>query len=157
MLIAPVPGMSLTTEPGNRPWEQPPMYVKTSDVVNYYSEKLSDGEMMSDIMDVVKQNVPIYDIAQSFMKIGVMKGVHSVDVGFLVAPVVVEMIKSVAEINDIGYILTSKDKKEMQPIDKKIASEAIKEVVAASKNIPQEEGEMTEEEEVGFVSKRSKK
>ena len=29
---APIPGMSLTTEVGNRPWQQPTRFTKTKDV-----------------------------------------------------------------------------------------------------------------------------
>jgi len=153
-LVVPVPGMSLTTEPGSRPWEQPPKYVKLSDVVNHYSVKLSDGETMATIMDAVSKNIPIYEIVQGIIKIGVLKGLHTVDAGVLVAPVVVEMIKSVAEINDVGYIVTTKDKKEMGRVDKGVAAAAIKEVVEASKSMPESE---EEPEEKGFVAKRRKK
>ena len=32
-LNAPIPGMSLTTEPGNRPWENPPQIVTIDDAL----------------------------------------------------------------------------------------------------------------------------
>lgn len=150
-----VPGMSLTTEPGNRPWEQPPQLTKLSEVVDYYSDRLTDGELVANIMNVVKQSVPIYDLVQGLMKISVMKGIHSVDVGFLVSPVVVEMIKSIAEINDIGYVITREDFEKSSKVDKRVAREAIQEVVEAAKQNPVMEEEMPDDK--GFVAKRRKK
>ena len=34
MFNAPIPGMSLTTEPKGRPWENPPQYDDVDDVVS---------------------------------------------------------------------------------------------------------------------------
>jgi hypothetical protein len=154
-LAKPVPGMSLTTEPGNRPWEQPPQLTKLSEVVDYYSDRLTDGELVANIMTVVKQSVPIYDMVQGLMKISVMKGIHTVDVGFLVSPVVVEMIKSIAEINDIGYVITREDFEKSSKVDKRVAREAIQEVVEAAKQNPVAEEEMPKDK--GFVAKRRNK
>jgi hypothetical protein len=147
--------MSLTTEPGNRPWEQPPQLTKLSEVVDYYSDRLTDGELVANIMTVVKQSVPIYDMVQGLMKISVMKGIHTVDVGFLVSPVVVEMIKSIAEINDIGYVITREDFEKSSKVDKRVAREAIQEVVEAAKQNPVAEEEMPKDK--GFVAKRRNK
>ena len=41
-LSAPIPGQSLTVEPGSVPWENPPEYAKLEDVVKYYTNKLDD-------------------------------------------------------------------------------------------------------------------
>lgn len=153
-LIAPVPGMSLTTEPGNRPWEQPPQLSTVSEVVEYYSDKLTQGKTVASLMEVVKRSVPIYDIVQGLIKMSVMKGIHTVDTGFLTGPVVVEMIKSLAEVNDIGYVLTKEDVDKTMKLDKRIAAEAIREVVAAAKEKPMIE---EEPEDKGFVAKRRKK
>ena len=38
---APIPGMSLTTEVGNRPWQQPPRFTKTKDIAEYLDEKVN--------------------------------------------------------------------------------------------------------------------
>ena len=35
-LEAPIPGMSLTTEPGSVPWEQPPQLVTIQQVADFY-------------------------------------------------------------------------------------------------------------------------
>ena len=37
---APIPGQSLTNEPGNAPWEHPPQMVKMEEAMGYVWEKL---------------------------------------------------------------------------------------------------------------------
>lgn len=137
-LNAPIPGMSLTTEPGSRPWEQPPKLTTVAETVSMYAEKLSDPEAIGNAMDAARQNVPLESLARILITGHVMKGIHTIDVGMLVMPVIIEMLKSVAEINDIGYVITDSDK-EGTPVTDKIAKEAIDEVKAAATQVVEEE------------------
>jgi len=50
----------------------------------------------------------------------------------MVSVVVVEMIKALAELNGIGYILTADDGEKMNKVDDKIARDAIREVTQAA-------------------------
>ena len=130
---APIPGMSLTTEPGNRPWEQPPQLTKLSEVVDYYTDRLMEPELVDALLDAVSKDAPIYETVMGLVNYSVMKGIHSIDTGVLVSVVVVEMVKTLAELNDIGYIVTQQDKEKMSKIDEKIARDAINEVKEAEK------------------------
>lgn len=150
-LNAPIPGMSLTTEPGNRPWEQAPQLVEVADVVNHYSDMLSSPDIIGSAMDAAAAGVPLEAMAKTMVMNGAMTGTHTVDTGFLVVPVVVEMMKAVAEINDIGYSITAEDKKGT-PVSKKVAQEAINEVVQAAKGMP-DEMPVDEKPTAGLMSK----
>ena len=151
---APIPGMSLTTEPGNRPWEQPPQLTKLSEVVDYYTDRFTDAELIDSILDAVSKDAPIYETVMGLINYSVMRGVHSIDVGMLVSPIVVEMIKTLAELNDIGYVVTQSDKEKLFKIDKRIAQAAIDEVKQAEQQrlSPQEEVEPVKESR-GLMSK----
>jgi hypothetical protein len=46
---APIPGQSLTDEPGNAPWEKPAQYDTVEDVSKYYIERLADPDVMDDL------------------------------------------------------------------------------------------------------------
>lgn len=131
LVTAPIPGMSLTSEPGNRPWEQPPQFNKLSEVVNYYTERLTEPELVDSLMEAFSKDAPIYETTRGLINYSVMKGIHSIDTGMLVLPVVVEMMKTLAELNDIGYIIEQADKDKIYSVDKKIAEAAIKEVKEA--------------------------
>lgn len=137
--LAPIPGMSLTTEPKSRPWESPPQMTRVSDVVNFYSEKLSNPELMYSILDAVKQGVPIHDLSMSMAKVSVMQGKHTIDTGMIVSPVITEMIKTMAELNDVGYVLSKEDKKSTTKVSKAIAADAIRNIKTAVKEVKEEE------------------
>jgi len=121
---APIPGMSLTTEPKSRPWESPPKMTSLSEVVDYYSERLSDPTVIGPLLRIVKKGVPIHDLSMGFTKVGLMQGLHTVDVGVLASPVITEIIKTAAELNDVDYVLTMEEADSKNTIDKDVAEDA---------------------------------
>ena len=112
-----IPGISLTKEPGNNPWEQPPLYVKLSDVVNYYTEKLTRDESVDVIADAIKGNISVVELTNVMIKAGVMQGIHSIDAGMLAFPVIAEIIKTIADISDVGYVESDEDFKKATQLD----------------------------------------
>ena len=112
-----ITGISLTKEPGNNPWEQPPLYVKLSDVVNYYTEKLTRDESVDVIADALKGNISVVELTNVMIKAGVMQGIHSIDAGMLAFPVIAEIIKTIADISDVGYVESDEDFKKATQLD----------------------------------------
>ena len=104
---APIPGMSLTTEPGNRPWENPPNLVSIEDAMEFYTKRiLGTPENHDQVLDLIESSLPIRNIANILMKTSVMEGYHTIDVGILVLPVVEELLMSIADIHDVTYVET---------------------------------------------------
>ena len=155
VLKAPIPGMSLTTEPGARPWEQPPKLTEVSDVVDYYTEKFTNPEITDSLLKLVENNIPLYDLTKSLTTISVMKGIHSIDTGMLVQPVIIEMLKTLAELNDIGHVITREDMDKQMSVDKSVAEAAIKEVKMANE-APKIEKEILEEKPKGLMARGEK-
>jgi len=115
MLInGPVPGCSLTVEPGNAPWEQPPKYVELADVVDYYSDKLVSKDSLQTIKDAADNGIPMTDLAEVMLKYGVMQGIHSIDVGSISFPIIVELLKTVAEIAGATQITIDGEEEELE-------------------------------------------
>jgi len=109
-LEAPIPGMSLTTEPGNSPWEQPPQLVTLQEVADYYINNLTeDQEAIDKVLDAIEAGAPLQILANAVITFNMMKGIHTIDVGFLVMPIIVEMFITLAELNDIQYFITPED------------------------------------------------
>ena len=100
---APIPGMSLTTEVGNRPWQQPTRFTKTKDVAEYYIEKLAEDEFADMLVDVAETGIPLTTIANTIQMNSVMQGIHSVDSGILALPVIMEMMLITVEAAGIEY------------------------------------------------------
>ena len=77
ILNGPIPGQSLTTEPGNFAWEQPPETEQPEEALLYHVSKMADGKFI--------------------------EGIHSIDVGLIIAPSVHKELVSLAEETDTPY------------------------------------------------------
>jgi hypothetical protein len=146
-LHQPIPGISLTGEPGNAPWEQPPKHTSIDEVVDYYSDLLVEEETIKNVIDVIKRNVPLLTISEGIIRTGIMEGIHTIDAGVLVKPVLVELLIALAEIYGVKYVIQAEDIETMRamPID------AVERVVAETIT------EMQEVKETGGIVARRKK
>jgi hypothetical protein len=127
---APIPGQSLTGELGAFPWEKPPQYVTIDDVASFYSEKLDNPEAINELMSLLERGTPILTIVNTMIKASLMKGYHTIDTGFLVTPIVVEIIKTLAELNDVSYKVSAEDVAKGRSVSPTI----IKQLIAEAKN-----------------------
>ena len=133
----PIPGMSLTSEPGGRPWEQPPQFVELDDVVAFYVEKMTEGKVVDSLLEAMRNDAALVDIASTLIKGGVLKGVHSIDVGFLVLPILVELMQTIGDMNDVGYVVESEDYMRATEVDEETAKEVLASAVAEVKAAPE--------------------
>lgn len=125
-LEAPIPGMSLTTEPGSVPWEQPPQLVTIQEVADFYINKLTeDQEAIDKTLDAIELGVPLQSLANGTIMFNMMKGIHTVDVGFLVMPILVELFITLAELNDIEYSMTPEDRIKGKVLDRSLVEKIV--------------------------------
>ena len=89
---APIPGQSLTDEPGNAPWEKPAQYDTVEDVAKYYIERLADPDVMDDLAVLFGSGLTVKPFVSSLVASGVMQGIHTVDAGMLVSPVISKFV-----------------------------------------------------------------
>tara|TARA_B100000123_G_scaffold228037_1_gene177164 strand:+ start:45 stop:578 length:534 start_codon:yes stop_codon:yes gene_type:complete len=97
----PIPGQSLTGEPRNFPWENPPEMADIEDVTKYYIEKLADPEIVNDIGALCQAGLPLKPVVNSIVTAGNMKGMHTVDAGMLVAPIIHQFLKQAVKATGI--------------------------------------------------------
>ena len=93
-LEAPVPGQSLTDQPKNWPWENPPEMADTEEATRYYINKLADEDVMDDLSVVLGGGMPVAPFVKTLLTTGVMNGRHSIDVSIIIAPVIHAFIKA---------------------------------------------------------------
>lgn len=103
MFQAPIPGESLTREPGNAPWEQPPQFDKVEDVTTFYMDKFEDDETLDEMLWILDNDMPIELFLDTMLLSGEMHGVHTSDVSLLVGPVLHEHIKALADAAGVNY------------------------------------------------------
>lgn len=126
-VIKPVPpGISWTAPPKGRPWTNPPKFVKVSDVAQGYIDNLSSASMMNSILDVIDTEVPLAAMAEAIMLSSVHKGIHTIDAGILVMPVIIEMLKTAAELHGAKYTVFPDELTEGDEIPERVARAAIK-------------------------------
>lgn len=103
MFRAPIPGQSLTTEPGNYAWEQPPKFEAPEDALKAHLERLNDPDRFDDAMYLLELGFPIRAFTEALITTGVMNGIHTVDVSVIIGPVIHEYLKSMAQAAGIEY------------------------------------------------------
>lgn len=91
---APIPGQSLTAEPKNSPWENPPELNTVEEATQYYIKKLSNEDALDDLALLFQLGGTLDEITETMTVMGTMKGIHTVDVQMLVKPVVGSFIKA---------------------------------------------------------------
>ena len=145
MIDAPIAGQSLTAEIGNRPWQQPPQYTTVEEALQYYVPRLTNPEMIDDLFNVMETGIPLTTLANAIQSSGVMEGKHSLDIGILIMPVLMETMAYLAEEADVEYeVGTNKNIGSDKPSNAAVASA----LALAEKEINKRNKEPEEEEKM---------
>lgn len=111
-LMAPIPGQSLTHEPGSVPWENPPQYNTPEESLGFYFEALEDEEKLDDLIFLTQLGVSLQEIVNWITSLGVMEGKHTFDVKVLIMPILHEHLKMLFETAGIDFVEWSGKPKE---------------------------------------------
>ena len=96
LLKAPIPGQSLTDEPKNYPWENPPEIVDPEEAIAMHMSKFNDPEVIDNMLDLLELGFPVRALAESILTASVAAGWHNIDISLIIAPFMHEHIKSIA-------------------------------------------------------------
>ena len=99
----PIPGQGLTAELGSRPWQNPPEYSTLEEGMDFYISRLVEPKMAPRLLDIIETGVPLTALAETLTLGGVMQGLHTVDVGVLINPILVELMEGLAKNADVPY------------------------------------------------------
>ena len=105
----PIPGQSLTDEPGNYPWEHPPQYVTTDGAADHLWNRMSEPEFAEQIIAMLDAGVPVEAIGRTVLFGGFLTGKFCQDVAFIIAEPVMKMIATIGVIAGIKDIKMSMD------------------------------------------------
>jgi len=140
----PVPGMGMTHELGSRPWQQPAQYTTIDDVAQLYVAQMQDESFMEQALNLLETKMPVTMIANAMQTTNVMNGVHSIDLGVLALPIIMEMVMLIADTEGVDYVTgTERD------IEAEVSGSSIE--VATEKatgETPITEPDMMEEEQI---------
>jgi len=152
MIDAPIAGQSLTAELGSRPWQQPPQYTTVEEALDYYIPRILEPTLQDDLMNVIELGIPLTTIADTLQTGGAMEGKHTLDVGLLIIPVLIETLAYLAEEQGIDYVMGTDIEEDDKPSSSAVAL-AIKKIKAKNnepvEEEPEEQMEMELEEPSG--------
>lgn len=103
LFAKPIPGQSLTDTPQNYPYERPPETVDPEDAIKRHIKRLNKPQVLDNVLNVLEIGVPIKALTESILTNAVMNGIHTVDVSLIIAPVVHQQIKAIADEAGIEY------------------------------------------------------
>jgi hypothetical protein len=92
---APVPGQSMTDNPGNAAWEHPPQYTNTAEAADFVWDQLSTPEFAEQVIAMLDAGIPVEAIARVILFGGFTNGKWTPDVAFIIAEPVMKMIVAV--------------------------------------------------------------
>lgn len=159
MIDAPIAGQSLTAELGSRPWQQPPQYTTVEEALDYYIPRILEPTLQDDLMNVIELGIPLTTIADTLQTGGAMEGKHTLDVGLLIIPVLIETLAYLAEEQGIDYVMGTDIEEDDKPSSSAVAL-AIKKIKAKNNEPVEEEPEKQMEMELeepsgGLMSRRT--
>ena len=146
-LEAPIAGMSMTHEVGARPWQTPPQQATVQEAIAHYIERMQDDSITEQIVNILQSDVPVTTLANTIQLAGVMEGRHSIDVGVLILPVIMEMIMLIADAEGIKYETGMERDKEAEVKDSRIMAGMARARKELADNIPEKDEEILEVQE----------
>ena len=152
----PIPGMGMTHELGARPWQTPYQYTTLEEALDYYIPRLSSEEVRRKLFDVLEMGIPVTSVANSIQLSSVMEGKHSVDIGMLILPMLMEFIMLMADEVGIKYDNGMKKDKSIRESSIDLAISKLEEAGVTGLDFDKEEKEepVEEEETKGLMARR---
>tara|TARA_B110000285_G_C14710876_1_gene417718 strand:- start:102 stop:605 length:504 start_codon:yes stop_codon:yes gene_type:complete len=93
----PIPGQSLTDEPGNYPWEHPPQYSDVREARDRIFEGMTQEENAKQLLTMLVSDVPAEAIVRTVLFAGFTEGKWTVDMATLLAPIVLIQVVNIAK------------------------------------------------------------
>ena len=103
MFSAPIPGQSLTSEPKNYPWENPPLINTPEEALIWHMDKLQDDKAIEAVAGLLALGLDVVTMTEGILRNAVADGVHSIDVSLLLGPIIHQYVKGIGDLTDIDY------------------------------------------------------
>ena len=153
-VITPVPpGVSWTAPEKSRPWQQPPQLTNISDVAQRYLDMFSNQEVIMYTLDALETKVPLSVVAESIMLNSVSEGLHSLDAGILIMPVIIELFVSICTLHNIEYTIYPDDVERQTVVPARIAKLAVKKAMDKVEAVVEE---VQTDKPVGLMARKQK-
>ena len=120
----PVPGESLTADPGSMPFEQPPQFTSIDKAVDHLFERMTKQSTVDNLLRVMDTGMPVGDLAKPIAMNGAGEGLWNVDMAMnLVEPIMV-ILAGIAHMAGVTPVMMAKPKENL--IDTKAFTKVFK-------------------------------
>lgn len=103
---APVPGESLVTSPEQKfPFEKPPTHVDPQEAMEELFLRITDEEVLDDLLDLMRKEMPVEDIAQVILFEGFRTGAFNPDLMLLLIEPTIYILLAMANYAEIDAVL----------------------------------------------------
>jgi len=171
MFNAPIPGQSLTTEPKNYPWENPPEYSNPEDALMWHMDRLDDPEKTKACLGLLELGLDVVTLTEGLLRGAVAEGIHTIDTSLIIGPVIHEYLTGTADAAGIEYKEGLSDNKmDMDALNSQINEQEARKILEDIDNeedidlspmeeepmqeeMPMEQPEMQEEKPKGLMAR----
>ena len=91
----PIPGQSLTDEPGNYPWEHAPQFTDVQEVMDNLYDSLTRPKNAQQLIAMLDAGVPVEAIVRVITFGGFMEGKFNPDVGFTIIEPLMNLVSAI--------------------------------------------------------------
>jgi|3_EtaG_2_1085321.scaffolds.fasta_scaffold35088_3 hypothetical protein len=104
LLDAPIPGESLTANPGEMSWETPPQINTPQEAVDHIKTRLEDEEVLTELVSLIDSGVSAEGMAKTLAFAGFVEGLWTPDVAELIQPAIYLHILEIAEDTGVDVV-----------------------------------------------------
>ena len=124
--------------------------------MQFYAERIMNPLFRDQIAETMELGVPLTSIANALQGNGVMMGKHTIDVGVLILPVIMEMLAYVGDEEGVDYVMGTEledpDEDKFRDSTIAVAMKKVKAKMEAAGDAPVEDTEPMMEEEPAEAS-----
>ena len=91
----PIPGQSLTDEPGNYPWEHAPQFTDVQQVMDNLYDSLTRPKNAQQLIAMLDAGVPVEAVVRVITFAGFMEGKFNPDVGFTIIEPLMNLVSAI--------------------------------------------------------------
>jgi hypothetical protein len=114
-LDTPTPGESLTSDPETpNPYEQPPKFTDQQEAVDDLFMRLTDEENIDHFLDLMRDGVPVEDIAQVALFEGFRQGMYTPDLMLMMIEPTIYILLYLADYAGIDNVVLSPESGEVR-------------------------------------------
>lgn len=142
-LSGPIPGSSLTVAPGSVPWEQPSMFTKVDDAIQFILKQFQNKDTVHRFLATMEMGAPLDVVVWTVISHGFTEGKWTPSLGMLLVKPVTYLFLSLLKRAKIKYLVSYSPRKgqlddlfagiEMKKKQQKVSETQVKEFIDGAK------------------------